>query len=195
MIAAALVLGAAGGIVFAYFRLPLAWMLGAMVVTTVAALAGASIGFPSRWRSAMLAILGVMLGSSFGPDLPARAAQWGTTLAGLVVYIGVAASIGYVYLRRLGGAAPVDAYFTAMPGGLNEMTMLGGAMGGDERLISLSHAVRLLLVVFTVPFWFRFFEGYVSSGRPGTGGSLLDTAPADLAILAGCAVIGPIAAR
>ena len=34
-----------------------------------------------------------------------------------------------------------------MPGGLNDMTILGGAMGGEERSIALAHALRILTVV------------------------------------------------
>ena len=84
-VALALTLGAAGGALFAWSGLPLAWMLGAMTFTTAAALAGAPIALPALLRTTMLSILGVMLGSSFGPDLPGRLGQWALTLAGLVI--------------------------------------------------------------------------------------------------------------
>ena len=43
-----LAIGAVGGSVFFAFQLPLAWMLGAMVFTTVASLSGAMVGRGSR---------------------------------------------------------------------------------------------------------------------------------------------------
>jgi membrane AbrB-like protein len=194
-VALALALGTAGGTVFAWSHLPLAWMLGAMSFTTVAALAGAPIAMPALLRTTMLSVLGVMLGSSFGPDLPGRLGQWAATIAGLFVYIGLVGSVGYLYLRRVAKAEPVTAYFTAMPGGLNEMTSLGAAAGGDDRVISLSHGVRLILVVFTIPFWFRYFEGYVPSSRPAMGIAIVDTPWDDWVVLALCAVAGPFLAR
>jgi membrane AbrB-like protein len=170
-------------------------MMGAMTVTTIAALAGAEIAIPGWLRKSLLAVLGVMLGSSFTPELFGRAGQWSVTLLGLLVYIGLVCGAGYLYLRRIGGYDPLNSYFTAMPGGLNEMTALGHALGGDERLIALSHAVRLLLVVFTIPVWFRLVEGYTPPATPQTGGGLADSAPVELAILAGCAILGPALGR
>jgi membrane AbrB-like protein len=184
----ALAIGSVGGALFAYFRLPLAWMLGAMTATTLAALAGAPLHVPGKLRQAMLAILGVMLGSSFRPETFSQAGQWAWSLAGLVVYILVVGAIGYTYMRRVALYGEVDAYFTSMPGGLNEMTALGHAMGGDERLISLSHAVRLTLVVLAIPFWFRYVEGYPSATPFAASAGL---APLDVAILVVCGVAGP----
>jgi membrane AbrB-like protein len=193
-IALALALGAAGGALFAWFGAPLAWLLGAMTFTTVAALAGVEIAVPSWLRKTLLAVLGVMLGSAFTPELFGRLGQWTVTLLGLLVYIGFVCGAGYLYLRRIGGYDPLNSYFTAMPGGLNEMTSLGHALGGDERLIALSHAVRLTLVVFTIPFWFRIVEGYAPASRPPAG-SFAETAPLELALLAACALIGPLLGR
>jgi uncharacterized protein len=191
----ALVLGAVGGALFASFRAPLAWMLGAMTITTIAALAGLDIAIPGWLRKALLAVLGVMLGSSFTPELVGRAGQWTVTLLGLLAYIGFVCGAGYLYLRRIGGYDALNSYFTAMPGGLNEMTALGHALGGDERLIALSHAVRLMLVVFTIPVWFRLVEGYAPPAMPQTGGGFAATAPIELAMLAGCAIAGPALGR
>ena len=41
-----LVIGTAGGALFAWWNLPLAWMLGAMVATTAASLGGARLYVP-----------------------------------------------------------------------------------------------------------------------------------------------------
>jgi hypothetical protein len=68
-------------------------------------------------------------------------------------------------------------------------------MGGDDRVIVLSHSVRLMLVVFTIPFWFRFFEGYVPPPLPTLGGSFAGLSLVDVAALAACAVAGPPLAR
>lgn len=60
-----------------------------------------------------------------------------------------------------------------MPGGLNEMVLVGGAMGGDARLIGLTHGARVMLVVFVLVFGFRFFGDYHPSGGAGAGQSIL----------------------
>lgn len=167
--ALAFLLGIAGGFVAFKLRLPLAWMVGAMVATTLGSLAGLELRMSQKLRSFMVVVLGVMLGSAFTPAILGRAMEWIPSLLGVVVYVALLTALVSVYLRRAAGYDPVTAYFAATPGGLNEMTIVGGAMGGDERIISLVHGVRILLIALTIPLWFRFFEGYQPGGVPGPG--------------------------
>jgi membrane AbrB-like protein len=184
----ALALGALGGYIFYLLRLPLPWMLGAMSLATIAALAGAPLASWPRFRNAMVAVLGVMLGSQFHSDLFDRLADWYVGIAGVAVSGALMVALCSFYYRKVGGYDRASAYFSAIPGGLSEMMVLGEAMGGDARRISLSHGVRILTAVFFIAFYFRLFEGYEPSGLIGTD------APSpgwrDGLILAGCAVIG-----
>src|SRR5258707_3957220 len=82
----------------------------------------------------------------------------------------------------------------AMPGGLNEMTAIGHAMGGDDRAIALSHAWRLILVVFTIPLSFRFFAGYLPPPVVFSGG-FPQIGALDWALLAPCGELGPLLGR
>ncbi|MGQ0675979.1 MAG: AbrB family transcriptional regulator, partial [Rhodospirillales bacterium] len=72
---------------------------------------------------------------------------------------------------------------------------VGGQMGGDERAISLLHAVRILLVVFTIPIWFRLFAGYVPTANAAANIGLLQVPVAELAKLGACAVAGFVLGR
>lgn len=157
-----LAVGAAGGLLFYWLRLPLPWMLGAMVANTVAALGGAPVRLPMSFRALCIVVIGVMLGSAFTPGLAARVPDWIGSVAVLAVYAPLATIVSYVYFRRVGGFSVPDSYFASAPGGLNEMVLVGEAMGGDPRRIALVHATRILIVVFTVPFYFRYFSGHYS---------------------------------
>jgi len=184
----ALAVGAAGGTLFHLLGMPLAWMIGSMVFTTVAAVSGAPVHMFQRLRNVMIAVLGVMLGSAFTPDILDHALRWSGSLAALVAYVAIATALCTAYYRRVGGYDPVTAYFAAAPGGLSEMTLVGTAMGGDERAISLSHAARILLIVLIVPFGFRLLGGYRPGGPPGGGIALV--AASDIAVLLACGVLG-----
>ena len=196
-LARALAIGAVGGGIFAWFNLPLAWMMGAMCLTTLSAVGGVAVAVPPGLRKVMIAVLGVMLGSAFNPDIVESAGQWSVSLAMLFVYVTAVALLAGLYFRKVAGYDATTAYFSAIPGGLSEMIITGGAMGGDDRTIALTHASRILLVVLIIPFWFRLVEGYV----PAPGGvssafmAFADIPGADLAILGSCAVIGFFAAR
>ena len=189
-----LVIGAAGGAVFAWLNLPLAWMLGAMVATTAASLGGATLHVPAPMRSIMVAIIGVLLGASFTPEVLDKAREWPLTIGCLALYIGFVIGILFLYFRRVMGFDAPTAYFSAAPGGLSEMVITGAAMGADDRTIALIHAARVLVVVLTIPFWYRFMTG-VTTMPSSIGPSIGAIGLADLAMLGACAVAGVWAGR
>ncbi len=194
-IALTLAAGGAGGAVFAQFQLPLAWMIGAMCATTILSLGGAPLDMPRSFRGVMVTVLGLMLGSAFSPEILPRLVHWLPTLGALVIYAVAVSGVLIVYFRKVAGYDWVTAYFSASPGGLNEMVIAGGEMGGDERTISLVHAARILLVVLAVPFGFALFGGYEASARPPLGAAWGDIPPRDLVVLAWCGLVGYVGAR
>lgn len=193
----AMALGAVGGYVCFRLHVPLAFMIGAMLTTTVAAMAGIRTAVPQPLRDGLVIVLGIMLGSAFTPALLSHLGEWSVSLAGLLVYIVAASGVGILYLQRVAKYDPVTAYFTAMPGGFNEMVMMGGALGGDDRTIALGHSLRIMLVVMTVPFAFQALPGYDPAGRDwslrGLGPHPFDLNLTDYAIMALCFAGAPIA--
>ena len=191
--ALALALGTVGGALFFALALPLPWMLGAMTVATAAALAGAPLAVPGTVRNIMVAILGVLLGSQFTVDIFARIADWYVGISGVVISVAAMVGLAYVAFRKLGGYDRPTAYFSAMPGGLSEMMVLGESMGGDGRTISLTHGTRILIAVFLIALYYRVFEGYEPVGLPVPTGAAFVWS--DVAMLIACALVGYPAAR
>lgn len=191
----ALVIGSAGGWLANIAQIPLAWMIGAMTATTLAAVSGLPVAMPRLLRNCMIAVLGVMLGSAFTPEIAQQVGEWGISLSALALYGVVASAACYAYYRRVCGYDKATAYFSAMPGGLSEMILIGSAMGGDTRIISLTHSSRILLVVLALPFAFQVLAGYEPGDRPPVGPPLFALLPQDLAILSVCGVVGFVLAR
>lgn len=183
----ALALGAAGGAVFAWLRLPLPWMLGAMTANMAASLSGVKADIPNAWRWPMLGVLGVLIGSGFTAEVAAGMVRWLGSIAMLPVYIVVALLAGLLFLRRFIKLEPVTAFFSAAPGGLSEMVTMGEAGGGDPRTISLIHATRIFCVVFSVPFVVRLMED-VGVAAPQASTALPTVW--ELLLLTGCLVLG-----
>lgn len=193
-LAGTLTLAALGGGFFAWIGTPLAWMLGAMFFTTTASLAGAPTHMSLILRKVMLAILGIMLGSSFHPEIISQAVQWLPSMGVMIGFVALITTLSYQYFRRVAGLDQATAYFSSAPGGLTEMMTVGESVGGNVATISMVHATRILVVVGTIPVYFRYFEGlHVPTLPPGPAGfpDLLD-----MALLTACAVIGvPLAAK
>ncbi len=183
----ALAVGAAGGAVFYWLRMPLAWMLGAMTATALLALFGARPEVVTWLRSGLIMVLGVLLGSSFTPDLLGHLGDWADSLALLLIYLPVLSFLGYAVFRWIGRLDPTTSYFSGMPGGLSEMVTVGTEQGGDTAVISLLHAIRVFTVVMLIPFYFRYADGLiVPSGVTVLG-------PTHLTVLDGLLLLGCIA--
>ena len=186
----ALALGTVGGAICYSFDAPLAWMIGSMVINTVAALAGLHVSVGPRLRIGMIAVLGVMLGSAFTPDLLHHVADWTASFAALAVYCLIAGGLAFLYYLRVVGFDPATAYFSAAPGGLQEMILIGGAMGGDDRQIALIHAMRVMLIVLTVPIWFRVFGDYDAAQRATSAVPIFALSTFDILLLAASGAAG-----
>lgn len=189
----ALCIGAVGGAVFLCLRMPLAWMLGSMVFVGIAVLTGTSSRIPLRvdgyLRAVMIVVIGVMLGSAFKPEMIDRAREWLGLIALMLVYVPVATALCYFLFRRFAKLDPVTAYFAATPGGLQEMTLVGESYGGDARSIILTHALRVFLVVMTVPVYFRFVEK-LDVPPMAVGRHLWELLPIEALLLVGCGIAG-----
>lgn len=191
----ALAIGAAGGWLFKWLTMPLPWMLGSMAFCTLAAVMGAPIRAPVLIRPYMIVVVGIMLGSGYRPEMLDRAGDWLGSLTLLLAYIVVVGGAGLAYFRLFSRYDPTTAYFCAMPGGFNEMVMMGAEMGGDERKIALTHASRVLIVVFTVPLWLRLTGQLDIAARMSLSVGIGQVSPGDYLLLAACALGWPLAAR
>lgn len=182
-------LGSLGGYLFLIAGMPLPWMMGAMCVTTAAALAGVPLRGPGKFREYMIAVIGLMVGSAFTPEILKQASHWIFSLSALTAYTMMAILVLGWALCRFLSFQPANAFCSAAPGGFAEMLVLGSSLGGDERIISLMHSVRILLTVVIIPFWFRIFHDYVPSGT-AVFGKIEDLPITGAAVLVASGLVG-----
>lgn len=183
-------IGLIGAIAASRLGVPLPWMLGPILLVTLAAVLGANLQAPVFLRKLLLPILGVMLGSGFSPSIFGQASSWLFTIAILPLYVALAFGLAFTVYRKIGGYDHVTAYFSSAPGGLNDMMMIGAEAGGIERRIALAHASRILVVVGFVSFFFAVVLDVTATGDQSLYVTFADVPMKDLAILAACAVLG-----
>ena len=195
-VALALALAVAGGTAGAWLGMPLPWMLGPMLVCGAASFAGLPVSGPNTIRPIVIPVIGVMLGAGFTPEILAQINDWAVTFALLAPFLAVAGTASWLWFHRVGGYDGRTAFFSAAPGGLAEMVVLGEAAGADARRIALSHAVRVFLVVTLVAFGFALIEGTTTAGFDGAYTTFREVGLWDAAVLLACAVVGgPLAKR
>lgn len=191
----AILIGTVGGFIFAIIKIPLPWMLGAMVFVTIAAVSGVPVLLPFMLRQSMVVFIGVLLGSQFTPELFDQISSWLISVIAMLFYGIIVMFLVLSYLKKFGNYDPITAYFSAAPGGLNDMTIIGGEMGGDDRIIALTQASRVLLVVMTIPFLFRIFGGYEAPSGLLPKGQGFDLPFREWCIIGICVTLGPFIAR
>ncbi|NGQ90662.1 AbrB family transcriptional regulator [Rhodobacter sp. HX-7-19] len=158
-----LALGGLGGGVALLLHLPLALLLGSLVVTGVIAAAGwrpfgRAVLLPMKLRSAFVPVIGVAIGGAFSPEVLGQAGAWGPSLLALLVFLPVLHGVGYVIYTR-GGLPKLESFFGAVPGGLIESVQMGEEAGGDVRLMTVLQFLRLILTIVSVPLIFMVLTG------------------------------------
>lgn len=154
------VLGLLGGGLFRLIGLPLAWTLGPMTVAAIIAIGGWRWTMPGSVRDVARPVVGVLIGSAFTPTAVAALLNSWPSFSFVVVYTVLTTAAGWWFFRKLCRLDSTTAFFASSPGGLSDMTLLGGLMGGNMRSLVLIHAVRVVLVVFAVPTLLQFVLGH-----------------------------------
>jgi membrane AbrB-like protein len=190
-----LLIGAVGGAVFYLIGAPLPWMLGSLAAVALVAVAGGRWLVPAPVREVARPVVGILAGSAFTPEVVASIGEWWGAIVFVAIYSLVVSALGWLFFRKLCRLDPVTAYFASAPGGLGELTLLGGALGGSMRALVTIHAVRIVAVVFSVPFFLQWLLGSDLQGAMLPAQGTQDAALLDWLILIACGVAGFLAAK
>ena len=151
-----------------WLNTPIPWMLGPLVVTAVASLAGVPTGSWAPLRNSGQWVIGTVLGLYFTPQVGALVAGlwWAILLAiawALLLGWGFGRWLQRVHGSHLGGTSGMSpaglratTYFAGAIGGDSEMTLLAERAGARTDLVASAHSLRVLLVTICLPFGMVF---------------------------------------
>ena len=208
-LALGLAIGCLGAALFVILRLPLPWFLGPLAATMLAAILNVRFAPPSCVGPALRCVLGVAIGAAFTPDLLARGAPILVSLAFLVPWLALLIGLGYLFFTRRALLDPRTAFFASVPGGIADMVLIAEEMGGNARAVTLIQLSRNILVVFALPLYLQWHDGFAAgrqafAARSHIGDLTLDGAVELLALgvagvalarrlgIAGAAIVGPM---
>jgi len=131
--------------------MPLPWILGPMLVSALAALCGVGLPEPRPVRKWAQVVLGAAIGQSFTTAIL-------VSLAGLLPWMVLfsfwslfMAALGSLLLVHWGHLDRHTAVLANLPGGVSEMSFLGGKARGASTSIALVQALRLSSLVLLLP--------------------------------------------
>ncbi len=183
-----LAVAAAGAALFWLIGMPLPLLLGPMFACLAFALGGAQLKGVKPVSEAMRTVLGVAVGASVTPELLERVGSMAISVALVPLFVFFIGLFGYPYFRRICGFDRATAYYSAMPGGLQDMILFGEEAGGNVRALSLVHATRVLVIVSIMPALLAVMFGMRLDNPPGEPIGTIP--PHELLIMVGCALVG-----
>lgn len=178
-----LLLGAVGSVVFVYLHIPLPWFLGSLTACLIASVLNLPIRRPKLLAIPMRAVLGVAVGSAFTPLLFARAGSMLGSLAILVPFMALIIVVSVAFYERVAGFDRPTAFFSAVPGGLTDMTAMAEDAGANQRAVILVQATRILIIVFTLPLWLQWHDGLTINAFAANRIHLRDMPVADMLLM------------
>jgi len=164
-----LLIGIFGAAVAFASHLPMPFLLGAILSVSMAAVLGVAVTVPETVRLPMLVIFGLLLGSTITPHLLYGAWINFPIVLLLLPYVLFVAGALYWGLKKFAGFESATAFFSAVPGGVNEMMLMGKHYNADERALAVHQTVRLFLVVTFVAGVFQLSTGMVRAPFPLLG--------------------------
>ena len=139
-------------IVADFFNIPLAWMIGPMISTSLIALKGFQVLMPKIALSSILIILGLHIGNYIDQNLFSQMFNWIWTTVIMFFYIIVSIFIVSKYLQRFSGYKEKTSIFSAAPGALGPLMILAEYEKSDLSQVATAHLIRLIIIITLFPF-------------------------------------------
>tara|TARA_B100000073_G_scaffold54989_1_gene40655 strand:+ start:102 stop:1175 length:1074 start_codon:yes stop_codon:yes gene_type:complete len=135
-----------------YFSIPLAWMLGPMIITSIAALSGLKVKMPKMALNSILIILGLHIGNYIDQNLFNQMINWIWTSFIMLIYIIICILLVSKYLEKFSGYGKKASIFSAAPGALGPLMILAENEKTDLSQVATSHLIRLIIIITVIPF-------------------------------------------
>ena len=149
--------GIVGAVVGRLLRLPAAFMMGPMILSAIAHLAGFTNSKPpGELVAAAQVVVGCGIGCRFvGAAIDQLHKEIGASVGAAVILILCAVAFAEIThaLTGLNIDATVLSY---APGGFAEMSLIGLALGVEVAMVATHHLFRLFLIILTSPLISRF---------------------------------------
>ena len=147
-----LIISFPSAIVADYFNIPLAWFLGPMIITSIAALSGLKIIMPKIILSFILIILGLHIGNYIDQNLFNQMLDWIWTSLIMLIYIIICILVVAKYLQKFASYGEKASIFSAAPGALGPLMILAENEKTDLSQVATSHLIRLIIIITVIPF-------------------------------------------
>ena len=174
--------------IFEKLKLPTPFLLGSMAAIGVAGIAGLELTLPVLFRPAVSALLGILLGLKFSVKFKEIWIE-----ATLFLLWLVATSAGTSTVLRLMGVNETTAVFSAMPGGLAEVTLVAMSFGANTFEVTVMQLSRVIVGCTAFPAAIKRMERGKDTGAVPARDEVVPVSALDWTLLILFAALGALA--
>ena len=138
-------------LLLAHFGAPLPFLFGSLFGCLTASLFGIELAGMPLVSNVSRTVLGVAIGTTLTMEVITTIPRYIPTLLIVPPYVFIISCAGYPFFRRVLKYDRPTAFYSSMPGGLQDMVVFGIEAGGNPRTLSLVHATRSLVLVTIAP--------------------------------------------
>jgi membrane AbrB-like protein len=150
-VAVTLGVAGAGAVLFRLLGFPAPWLVGAVMATSAAALAGRVQPLPDRLRDIVFVALGATMGSAVTPETLRGMAIWPGSMVALAVAVAAMVAASYLILRRGFGWDRVTAFYASPPGALSATLAMAATTSADMNKVAVVQVFRVFVLVAVAP--------------------------------------------
>ena len=158
-----IIIGIIGGYVATFTKLPLPWLLGALLANLFFSFTSIKITFDKKFFLPVLLIIGVIIAGTFNISLLEKIHLWIFSSIAMILCTIVGTIFTAVYLHKVCNFKKVVSVIAGLPGAfvviaatLNEIT----SNKKEQGQVIIPQAARVLFIVLFVPFVFVAHSGY-----------------------------------
>jgi uncharacterized protein len=146
-----LALGIAGGVSVGLTGFPAGWLSGAILVVSIAAIAGRPMVVPNHVARVTYVVMGISLGGTVTPETVAGMVNWPMSIFLLSIAMALLTVAVTLYLRIVHKWDSSSALLGSFPGGLATVMVLAIEHGANVRAVAVVQTVRVVAIALLLP--------------------------------------------
>ncbi|MGH1426849.1 MAG: AbrB family transcriptional regulator [Arenicella sp.] len=157
-----------GGALLHLTQMPLAWLLGAMLLTALSSQFLKQLHVHKTLRLSATALLGTVVGALVNANIFSLLLKYAPSITAMLCFQLLLVIVGtYFFLHRT-STSRLSALLATYPGSISQITALSLERTCDVQLIAMNHTSRLFVVISCIPLLITFVIGDFSASLPDT---------------------------
>lgn len=158
----------AGALIAQWLHAPLPWLIGPLLFTAISSMGGVKTRSHTIFRNMGQWVIGTTLGLYFTPSMVQTIASNTIYIVGGLFFALFLGMFNAFSLYKWGRVDFKTAWFAGAIGGASEMANLAERYHARVDSVASAHSLRVLMVVITIPFAFKFLGIHGELAEPAT---------------------------